>query len=55
MTVELGKAKHWRIRAEEIRAQAEQTRDPWVAGRLRELAEKYDELAANEAGQECDR
>jgi hypothetical protein len=47
-SADMSKASHWRMRAAEVRVQADQARDPWVAGKLRELAARYDELADNE-------
>jgi hypothetical protein len=38
-------AKHWRERATEARAVADQMKDPVAARMLREIAESYDRLA----------
>ena len=39
-------AEYWRNRAEEARAQASQMRDPSASRTLLEIAENYDQLAA---------
>ena len=41
--------KYWRARAAEMRGRADQTRDPFVAGGFRALAEQYELLAQDGA------
>ena len=40
---------YWRLRAAEMRVRAAQTKDPFVSGGFRTLAEQYEQLAADGA------
>ena len=48
MSVDLSKARHWRLRAGDVRAKADTMRTPETAAGMRQLAETYDALADGE-------